>query len=558
MKRLLSTVLPLLIVLANGPPRASADEPPLTFVGSLRYVESGPMAAQSGWAAGIMWGSAVAPVAGVRLLSGLGALSSLGENATLARLYDQLRSTVPVDLAGLLPISARYDARVTFALVQVAPNRLALQQGALRWTLTQQAELSGEGTVISDQFVGQGEYALNTEHDKIDLTFDLRADEPTFALDVAIAHPMPINGLSRWSALAGLVQLDIRAQNGIETFGGQSFGEPIPPEVVSSEPGTHAIAYSRSGTLDQLSGTETWRDVTDTQLLVSYQIADRCYAVIDEPPHDGRLTAPAEGERSLEGDLRATVLPDVHASQLEWTLPPFAGHEPHYDPDDRRGADLRFWFDAPLPGDNAAWGPYQLEAAFVEAAAQACEAVPARQVRLFFSRDAHNNPDGNVPNWFYYWQQTPAGQGHGAAMRYDPAEADWAAFRGYGNTWLADRIYLSNLFRDGELLLVNPLTGQVTTGIDAYAVVVRHEWQHLRDYAAWWGQRGYQQLTEDAGDRDKIPDALEPALGFNPKLFDTPGLGLGDAEYSAYRAEAGWRIGAANAQDWADPGKQSR
>ena len=268
---------------------------PTTLSGSFRYSQHGPSAAIEGIAAGILFGSAVAPVAVARMGSAIGLITSLAGGTALGEMMNQINRTVPVDLAAMLPMSATYDATVAFTLEEGQPGVYRLVDGSLRWNCSVNAEITGNGTVISDQLHGSGSYTLQPGKDKIALTFDLKHPEVTYDLEVEIEHPAPTNGLSRWSAMDGLVELEWRAQNGMVTFGGQSFGEPIPEEVVQDEATPHGFYYQHHGDMEELTYMETWRDPADAQVLVEYTILDECSTEIVQPPENGRWTL-SEGE----------------------------------------------------------------------------------------------------------------------------------------------------------------------------------------------------------------------------------------------------------------------
>ena len=68
-------------------------------------------------------------------------------------------------------------------------------------------------------------------------------------------------------------------------------------------------------------------------------------------------------------------------------------------------------------------------------------------------------------------------------------------------------------------------------------------------------------------DQDWMPDGQEPALGgtpqnpqdggpFDPAIHDTDGDGLRDDEDYTIATQPPWTEGAANDEDWADPGMQ--
>ena len=556
MTRVVSWVLAVFLILAGGlpapPPARAAGRTRL--YGTLRYSEHGPAAATEGVLAGILWGSAIAPVASARMLKGLSVLGALSSTFSTSSLMNAINETVPANLAAMLPLHARYQASVSFTLEETSAGVFELVSGTVRWALQSEGEIGDENTTISDRYSGEGSQPLRPGDDRIQLRVDLSGDEPAFDLEMDIEHAVPVSGLSRWSALAGLVVLEWRASGGKVTFGGQSFGEPIPEELVQSEATTRSLYYHHRGRMEDLTYLETWRDPADSQVVVSYRIADACTTEVLWPEDQDRWTVRDAGDRLLEHHLEAETVPEIWADALLWELGRFGELEPEYEPDPPKGGEVRVRYLGAMPEENSAFGALEVRPTY-KGAVPECEDPEPREVRVFFPRDAQNNPAGDVPNWFYYWLDTAAAQGHKGAIRYDAGEADYGAFRGFENPWLADRIYVGNLFSGGSGG-TNPITGRYFEGIDLFGAVVRHEWTHLETYADWWGEAGMDSARDL--DRDYIPDDREKALGLRPGCFDSLGYGYRDAEYPAYQAEDTWPTGAANREDWADPGKQSQ
>ena len=57
-------------------------------------------------------------------------------------------------------------------------------------------------------------------------------------------------------------------------------------------------------------------------------------------------------------------------------------------------------------------------------------------------------------------------------------------------------------------------------------------------------------------DKDLVPDSLEPGYGMNPTKKHTLGAGVDDEELICWKAEASWKVGSADKEDWGKPGKQ--
>jgi len=196
-----------------------------------------------------------------------------------------------------------------------------------------------------------------------------------------------------------------------------------------------------------------------------------------------------------------------------------------------------------LPADNGEFGPRNLELDHPLGFW-----TDEQEIELFFERDAWNHPPEVVlppeptPNWYYYWSQTSASYG---AHVYEPSIPDpcgWYEWR--NGAWRA---------------LIGPAANETEPrqgyeGIDCFARICRHEAQHVADMTAWWlGQQieGWNDL-----DDDHMPDNQEHLItpGYisgNPRTY-----GEIDAEDHCEREMADWTEGAADAEDWANPGHQ--
>jgi len=86
-------------------------------------------------------------------------------------------------------------------------------------------------------------------------------------------------------------------------------------------------------------------------------------------------------------------------------------------------------------------------------------------IEIFFAKDETNHPNGNDPNWFYYWDQTGASVGN---PEYDPNYSEW----GYFST-STGKIYIGQ--KGGS-------TWGSLDGIDTFASTCRHELRHKTDY----------------------------------------------------------------------------
>ena len=115
----------------------------------------------------------------------------------------------------------------------------------------------------------------------------------------------------------------------------------------------------------------------------------------------------------LEMEFTATVTPSQYEQEIEWSVPEIEGATRTYDPPSGKGPRLKVRYEG-LPKDNTQFGPKKVHA-IVNVGG--CQVEDSITVKLFYPRDATNNPGGEFPNWFYYWKQTPAGRPNGQNVR---------------------------------------------------------------------------------------------------------------------------------------------
>ena len=224
------------------------------------------------------------------------------------------------------------------------------------------------------------------------------------------------------------------------------------------------------------------------------------------------------------------------------------------------------------------------------------------RVEVFFQRDGKQNPDGTVPNWFYYWTQTSAN--YGEMNYYDPLLGCHCNELVSGSHCCPVQPYPAYVGDDARGDYPVPDVGQgknagkTLKGIDSFAHAARHEWKHYESMTAWWnGPGGWKaaQPTEDKDDwengiwikveewidgkfvtkdvfsvqGDHLPDALE-AMGdeffteekggpFNPEMLRTFEGEKGiedDCERYTHCVQEDWKPGTVKEQDWANPGSQ--
>src|SRR5262249_25722553 len=134
-----------------------------------------------------------------------------------------------------------------------------------------------------------------------------------------------------------------------------------------------------------------------------------------------------------------------------------------------------------------------------------------KNIKTFFDETGAQNPDGTVPNWYYYWKQTPAYSG---TTTYDPGLGASGQCRLQGGSWQAFCSPSSHLSAGGGCW-------NRASGIDFFANICRHENQHVPDMIASWTATANRVPAQDA-DADWLRDALEPGLLPIPFLSSDP------------------------------------
>ncbi len=306
-----------------------------------------------------------------------------------------------------------------------------------------------------------------------------------------------------------------------------------------------------------------------------------------DPPCELAITRPAKGHRAafsddkpgeLTLDFRATLNRKQYEEEITWSLPKVeAPTQIVTKPDNRRGPRLRVTLTG-LPRELSGFGEKEFRARIEN---EKCRASAKRTVKLFFPREADNNPGGQHPNWFYYWRQTPAGRPKGQAVALDYGGSTVDLCKTPGVTAIYNRRFgyktllvcdISRL-KPNAFELVFPLLDRNAArkfsgmrkvrNIDTFAVAVLHEYQHFLTDHNWYSKISPEQLAKVDADADGIPDDMEPGLNFDPKIFQTyfandPKLKNinGDEEWLAYEIMREHAPGSLDKYDWARPGNQ--
>lgn len=298
-------------------------------------------------------------------------------------------------------------------------------------------------------------------------------------------------------------------------------------------------------------------------------------------PTDKKFVFSNANPGTLELTLKAKVTPSNLKSKIKWNIPKIQGSQRILTPANGMGETVTVKYKG-LPTQNSSFG-YKDISANVDTGL--CEVSDTKEVAIYFPRDAKNNPNGSVPNWFYYWSQTAARKGPikfggltGLCAGSVTNKRD--GLIGYYRFTQRDSVYyvcdLKRLPGDFQFLAtqiksLNPLQldSITTTGIDTFAIASHHENGHYEHFKDWWFQfnpnpispTGQHMMHSYDSDGDFIPNTEETARSLDPnnkytlQQFD-PSIQMDDEEYLAMLAEAMWNVGNADHVDWAKPGKQ--
>jgi hypothetical protein len=301
---------------------------------------------------------------------------------------------------------------------------------------------------------------------------------------------------------------------------------------------------------------------------------------------DGKtdLVFDAQPTGRLSTTLKADVTPAQYSDRVEWSLFDIQGSQRKIMPATAIGKEIKLEFTG-LPQKNSAFGK---KTVFAKVRIASCEVSDSKEIRVFYPRDAKNNPKHTPPNWFYYWSQTsacpgPASWGDPANACGTPENRADGALGYYRNTYLDDKYYIcdfAKLGSDFEFETVQLKNGGFDSakvkGIDTMGAACHHENGHFTHFRDWWfvhranhpfsptedfNKNSIKDSVENQFDQDGdlVPDAVETTLGLDPtkkKTLMQYGVDLDDEEYLAWVAEGKWRIGSADGEDWACPGKQ--
>ena len=292
------------------------------------------------------------------------------------------------------------------------------------------------------------------------------------------------------------------------------------------------------------------------------------------PPYD-RFVFDDEYPGVLEMKFRAKVSPSEYEGDVIWEVPKIEGSNMTMDPPSGKGPTLKVRYEG-LPSENSQFGLKTVKA-LVNVGG--CMADDSKEVKIFYDRDAKNNPGGDYPNWFYYWKQTPAARPRGQHINvqyggntFDMcSQANIPALFKTGSG--VATIYVCDLAKLGvkfptvfpSLSLDPPYYHGLitTTEIDTFAVAVRHEYEHYAIEHNYRGGKSPEAFEPWDKDGDGLPDTMEHKWGFDPTkkqtyLANHPVVKNveEDEEWLCYMSMLEITPGSLDKYDWACPGKQ--
>jgi hypothetical protein len=301
------------------------------------------------------------------------------------------------------------------------------------------------------------------------------------------------------------------------------------------------------------------------------------------PTPDDNFAFDSASTGKLEIDATALVRPPEYADEVEWEASDIGRTKATVSP--ARGQIVKITYEG-LPERNNRFGNKTITAKVRGKSAKV-------RIQVFFNATAKNHPGedaGSSPNWFHYWKQTEAAQGHEDLLGYT------REFRGSNNDpdlnpigryiLPRDRLYLTDLVESSPGCTDRSTStgGPNATGIDCFAEIVAHEWQHrdeemewwdgLKSYYGWvlaykmmdWDWDGVPRSVEQSepGCRDDWLSEAEIAFKkWQEERIETwytctnrPFAPVTDRELYAYQVGWGWGLGTAYNVDWSEGGKQ--
>ena len=278
---------------------------------------------------------------------------------------------------------------------------------------------------------------------------------------------------------------------------------------------------------------------------------------IESPAEFSRFTFSSANPGILSFDCVATYHNELDMDQYVWTIEDIGEIQAEWDPSTAHGeagsgriAEVTF---TGLPEDNSSFGLKRITLSYNY---DGISFTIYRDIKVFFPRDATNNPGGTTQNWYYYWTQITGSNN----LAYGGAHATQLGYYDYNGSSghldkciIYDKVTTTGNDDEGG--------GYGPPGIDSFGQTVIHERKHRDQF---WG--GYTDTTGDGipdydpardQDGDWLSDDYEDAHGFDKTVQDTDSDGTLDLEEEPEAAEAGWQQDSHNNEDWANPGKNN-
>jgi hypothetical protein len=298
------------------------------------------------------------------------------------------------------------------------------------------------------------------------------------------------------------------------------------------------------------------------------------------PPNNYRNRFDTSTPGVMELELKAEATPVEYQDDITWVIPELNGSTRVLDPLSGKGPYIKVKYTG-LPAKNSEFGKHKI-LAYVEAGA--CKASEERTMKVYYPLLVKNNPEGQYPNWFYYWRQTPAAKPEGQTVNVEYGGNTFQTClwknvaANYTPGWAHNTIHVCNLSRLGtKFEYLHPLLStwstphfkgwRTATYIDTFGIAVYHEYNHMKIYQTWWQDKTAAQIiamdqdkTNGVWKRDGVPDHLENGLGLDPTKTQTylsatrPEIEY-DEEWIIYEKQGALPLGQWDEYDWAVPGK---
>ncbi len=210
---------------------------------------------------------------------------------------------------------------------------------------------------------------------------------------------------------------------------------------------------------------------------------------VGSPSPPATMGVATPGEKEFE--CWASANPSCNTQDLAWTTESITGVTMSWTPNLPVGGNVWLCLQG-LPSSNSYYGP--AVGRWVKASVDGKYAYG--HYRLFFTEKGTDHPGGGTPNWYYYWEQTPAKYG---THTYDSLND------GTGTT------YFSSLYDEWRSVIRRKACEfspagcyNYAEGIDFYAHICRHEERHRLDMIDLWGASSPRDPANDL-DGDNLP-----------------------------------------------------